>query len=231
MSLPLPAPQSTSACKSHRVEMLRARPIAPRIAVGKAEDAAIGVDDAGLAARITRQARVTGRMDVAGDDRLAGRKARDDALRRHPGRCPALDRRPDLRRGQSRVESFWAQCRPARRAGPRSRNTPGTRAHNSSPSNRRPEAGSRPPAGNDRRSSARRRRFRRKGRTSAAPTRRENTGSFASRSIGPNPSMPPMSWMAFTGGPCRSCRRASPARRARLRSCRWRSAGCIGSTM
>src|SRR5690349_9871531 len=48
---PVPAPK-LFAGKSHGVEMLRARSVAPRVAVGEAEDAAVRLHDAGFAARI-----------------------------------------------------------------------------------------------------------------------------------------------------------------------------------
>src|SRR3954470_18283220 len=64
--------------EGHGVEMLRAGPVAPRLAVGKAEDAVIGLDDAVLAAGIARQAGVSGRMNIAGGHRISELETRDD---------------------------------------------------------------------------------------------------------------------------------------------------------
>src|SRR5688500_5307056 len=92
--------------ESHRVEMLRARPVAARIAVGKAEDAANGVDDAGFAPRIARQAGMACGVDVAGDHAVAGREAGDDALVWHAGRGAGLDGGPNLLGGEGLVQAL-----------------------------------------------------------------------------------------------------------------------------
>src|SRR3569623_3208782 len=90
------------AGKSHGVEMLRARSVAPRLAVGEAEDAAHGMNETALPAGIARQAGMAGRVHVARDDGVTDFEARGDSVFRHAGRSAAFDRRPDFGSGQRR---------------------------------------------------------------------------------------------------------------------------------
>src|SRR5260370_9783962 len=62
--------------ETHGVEMLRLLALKMRVRVGKNEDAMIALDRADFAARVARQARVPGRIDIAAAHRLPHLEAR-----------------------------------------------------------------------------------------------------------------------------------------------------------
>src|SRR5207245_1008617 len=69
-------PPELARGEAHAVAMLRLLVARHRVRVGEDEDAVIAVDDAALAARVTRQARVAEGVIVAREDALAGPEPR-----------------------------------------------------------------------------------------------------------------------------------------------------------
>src|SRR5260370_25879532 len=100
--------------ETHVVEMMRPLALEKRVRVGKNEDAMIALDRADFATRVARQARVSGRIDIAAANMLPHLEARyrwDVALHgiasgNHPRHRFGGDRRRGLLRNRSGAGAF-----------------------------------------------------------------------------------------------------------------------------